>query len=68
LVKKFILEQAGMNMGDLDLRIRIASEAGERLIAYAFEQPATERQAVIGEMKTMLARYIFTRDRESLPA
>ena len=39
LVKTFILDQIGMDVGDLDLKIRIASEAGERLIAYAYEQP-----------------------------
>jgi AcrR family transcriptional regulator len=60
LVKKFILDQIGMDVGALDLKIRIASEAGERLIAYAYEQPADNRNAVIAEMKTMLAQYIFS--------
>jgi AcrR family transcriptional regulator len=60
LVRKFVLDQMGMDVGELDLRIRIASEAGERLIAYAFEQPLNNRDAVITEMKTMLARYIFS--------
>jgi AcrR family transcriptional regulator len=59
LVKTFILDRIGMDVGDLDLKIRIASEAGERLIAYAYEQPDAKRQAIIGEMKTMLARYMF---------
>ena len=44
LVKKFILDQIGMDMGELDLKIRIASEAGERLIAYAYEQPQAKRK------------------------
>jgi AcrR family transcriptional regulator len=60
LVKAFILESVGMDIGDLDLRIRIAIEAGERLIAYAYEQESEEdRKAVIAEMKTLLAKYIF---------
>jgi AcrR family transcriptional regulator len=59
LVKTFILDQIGMDVGDLDLKIRIASEAGERLIAYAYEQPQTQRQAIITEMKAMLSKYIF---------
>ncbi len=60
LVKGFVLESIGMEIGDLDLRIRIAIEAGERLIAYAFEQENEEqRKAVIAEMKTLLAKYIF---------
>jgi AcrR family transcriptional regulator len=60
LVKKFVLEQMGMDLGDLDLKIRMASEAGERLIAYAFEQPSNERSIIISEMKVMLTRYIFS--------
>ena len=59
LVKTFILDQIGMDVGDLDLKIRIASEAGERLIAYAYEQPQAQRQTIIAEMKTMLSKYIF---------
>ena len=58
-MKTFILDQIGMDVGDLDLKIRIASEAGERLIAYAYEQPQAQRKAIIAEMKTMLAKYIF---------
>ena len=38
----------------------LVSEAGERLIAYAYEQPAREdRDRIIAEMKKMLARYLF---------
>ena len=59
LVKTFILDQLGMDIGDLDLKIRIASEAGERLIAYAYEQPSDMKNAIIAEMKSMLAKYIF---------
>ncbi|HYI97583.1 MAG TPA: TetR/AcrR family transcriptional regulator [Bryobacteraceae bacterium] len=60
LVKKFILDRIGMDAGALDIKIRVASEAGERLIAYAYEQPLENRSAVIAEMKTMLAGYFFS--------
>lgn len=44
----------------LALKIRIASETGERLLAYAYEQKdAAERQKIIEELKTMLAVYLF---------
>ena len=60
LVKQFILDQLGMDVGDLDLKIRIASEAGERLIAYAYEQPAgPARDSVVAEMKALLSKYLF---------
>jgi hypothetical protein len=36
------------------------SEAGERLIAFAYEQPTLdERDRILGEMKKMLASYLF---------
>jgi hypothetical protein len=60
LVKRFFLDQFGPDMGDLDLKIRVASEAGERLIAYAFEHPdAMRRAAIVEELKSMLAKYFF---------
>jgi hypothetical protein len=44
----------------LDLKLRIATEAGERLIVYAYAQPnAEERKRVIAEMKELLAGYLF---------
>jgi AcrR family transcriptional regulator len=60
LVKRFFLDQFHLDLGDLDLKIRIASEAGERLIAYAYEQPEPERRAaVVSELKAMLGKYFF---------
>jgi AcrR family transcriptional regulator len=45
---------------DLQLTLRMASEAGERLIAYAYEQPTRDaRDRVISEVKRMLAGYLF---------
>lgn len=60
LVKRFFLDQFQMDMGGLELKIRIASEAGERLIAYAYEQTDPERRnAVIVELKGLLGKYFF---------
>ncbi len=48
---------------ELELTLCVASEAGERLIAYAYEQPAGEdRDRVIAEMKRMMAGYLFPSD------
>jgi AcrR family transcriptional regulator len=61
LLKNFMLERLGIpNTPELDLMLRIVSEAGERLIAYAYEQPTREdRDRVISEMKRLLAGYLF---------
>ena len=61
LLKNFMLERLGIpDAAELDLRLRIVSEAGERLIAYAYEQTTREdRDRVITEMKKMLAGYLF---------
>ncbi len=61
LVKRFMMESLGMSdLANLDLKLRIAIEAGERLFAYAFEQPdATARDAVIAELKRLLSEYFF---------
>jgi len=61
LIKNFMLEQLGIpNTPELDLKLRVVSEAGERLIAYAFEQPTVDdRDRIIAEMKKLLAGYLF---------
>jgi AcrR family transcriptional regulator len=61
LLKRFMLDQVGAaDTTELDLKLRLVSEAGERLITYAFEQPThEERDRVIAEMKKMLAGYLF---------
>ncbi len=67
LLKNFMLERLGIpNTPELDLMLRIVSEAGERLIAYAYEQPArADRDRVIAEMKRMLSSYLFPADSAS---
>ena len=61
LLKNFMLERLGIpNTPELDLMLRVVSEAGERLIAYAYEQPTrAERDRIVAEMKKMLAGYLF---------
>ena len=44
----------------LQLRIRIAAEAGDRVIAFAYRQESSEaRQAVLKELKEMLTAYLL---------
>lgn len=62
LLKNFMLERLGIaNTPELDLMLRVVSETGERLIAYAYEQPTRdERDRIVAEMKKMLAGYLFS--------
>jgi len=62
MLKNFMLERLGIaNTPELDLRLRVVSEAGERLIAYAYEHPTREeRDQIIAEMKRMLSGYLFS--------
>ena len=61
LLKNFMLQRLGIpNTPELDLMLRVVSEAGERLIAFAYEQPTgDERDHVIAQMKRMLSGYLF---------
>ncbi|MFI5116855.1 MAG: TetR/AcrR family transcriptional regulator [Terriglobales bacterium] len=58
----FMVERLGFHFTpELELMLSVASEAGERLIAYAYEQPTREeRDVVIAETKKMLAGYLFS--------
>jgi AcrR family transcriptional regulator len=62
LIKNLMLERLGIpNTPELDRMLRVVSEAGERLIAYAYEHPTREeRDLIIAEMKKMLAGYLFS--------
>ena len=63
LLKNFMLARLRIpNTPELDLTLRVVSEAGERLIAYAYEQPTREqRDQIIEETKRMLTGYLFVR-------
>jgi hypothetical protein len=54
LLKNFMLERLGIpNSPELDLMLRVVSEAGERLIVFAYEQPTREeRDRVLGGART----------------
>ena len=56
-----MLQRLGIpNTPELDRMLRVVSEVGERLIAYAYQQPTrADRDRVIAEMKRMLAGYLF---------
>lgn len=61
MLKGFMMEQLGIPDNiELDVALRVVSEAGERLIAFAYEQPTRdERDRILAEMKKMLAGYLF---------
>ena len=61
MVRNFLAEAYAVDItAAFELRLRIAIEIGDRLIAYAFEQPdAAARGAVIEEAKRILATTLF---------
>ena len=63
LLKNFMLGRMRIpSTPELDLTLRVVSEAGERLIAFAYEQPTREaRDQIIEETKRMLTGYLFVR-------
>jgi AcrR family transcriptional regulator len=62
MLTTFMVERLGFDFTpELELMLSMVSEAGERLIAYAYEQPTREeRDVVIAETKKMLAGYLFS--------
>lgn len=66
MVKGFLVDGLGIeSTPELDLRLRIVTEAGDRLLAYALDQPTrVERDRVVGEMKKMLGTYFFADSEE----
>jgi AcrR family transcriptional regulator len=60
LVKSFISSLGIEESPDLDLKIRIATETGDRLIGFAYSQATVAARAhVIAEMKQLLKAYLF---------
>lgn len=61
LVKQVLIRFLGMkNSDEFTLKMRIASETGERLLAYAYEQEdLAERKKIIDELKMLLTGYLF---------
>jgi AcrR family transcriptional regulator len=62
LVKWFMSEGLGIGApAGLDWKLRIATETGDRLLGFAFEQPDPEdRRRVIDETKRLLTAYLFS--------
>src|SRR5664280_1826662 len=62
MLTTFMVERLGFRFTpELQLTLNLASEGGERLIAYAYEQPTREeRDLIIAETKKMLAGYLFS--------
>ena len=56
-----LVKKCGWKPGKrLQLRIRIAAEVGDRVIAFAYKQESVEaRRAVLHELKEMLTRYLL---------
>ncbi len=56
-----LVEKFGWSPGKkMQLRIRLAAEAGDRVIAFAYRQKTLEaRRVVIQELKEMLTRYLL---------
>jgi len=60
-MKAFLVDALGKQPSEaLDLKLRIAAEVGDRLIAHAFDQKSiSARNDVIGELKKLLSDYLF---------
>jgi AcrR family transcriptional regulator len=61
LLKQFMVYYLQMpDTPELSLKLRLAIEVGERLLAFAYAQPTSpDRAAVIEQLKRMLAGYLF---------
>jgi AcrR family transcriptional regulator len=60
LLHTFMTELLGLDPRELELPMQVAIEAGERVIAYAYEQDSPEdRRRVIEELKRLLSTYLF---------
>ena len=61
ILQDLLVSKFGIKPGKtLQMRIRIAAEVGDRLIAYAYAQQTVEgRASVIEELKTMLGKYLI---------
>jgi AcrR family transcriptional regulator len=62
ILQDLLVKKLGLKPGKrLQLKIRIAAETGDRLIAFAYSQPTpAERARVIAELKDMLGGYLLS--------
>jgi hypothetical protein len=63
ILKSFLTERMRVPHDlELELRMQVFGEAGERLMAFAFEQKTREaRHRVLQEVKEILTGYLFVR-------
>jgi AcrR family transcriptional regulator len=63
ILKGLLIDRLKIKPGaKLQLKLRIAAETGDRLIAYAYAQESrAARDAVLAEVKAMLGRYLLPR-------
>ncbi len=61
ILNDLLVKKLGLKPGKgLQLKIRIAAEVGDRLIAYAYSQPTPKtRKEAIDELKDLLGRYLL---------
>ena len=61
ILNDLLVKKLGLKPGKgLQLKIRIAAEVGDRLIAYAYSQPTQKaRKEAIDELKDLLGRYLL---------
>jgi AcrR family transcriptional regulator len=61
LIRRHMVEGLGYKLTpDLELRLRVAAEAGDRLIGFALEQQdPQQREAILDEAKRLLSGYLF---------
>lgn len=61
ILEALLINKVGLKPGRrLRLKMRIAAETGDRLIAFAYSQPsAAERKEVLEELKDLLAKYLL---------
>ena len=63
MVREFLAETYDVALTDtFELRLKLAIEIGDRLLAHCFEQPAESRPAVLGETKRILVATLFPGD------
>jgi AcrR family transcriptional regulator len=63
ILKGLLIDRLKIKPGaKLQLKLRIAAETGDRLIAYAYAQETRQgRDVVLAELKSMLGRYLLPR-------
>jgi AcrR family transcriptional regulator len=60
MVRSVLSEVFGLEVdAAFELRLRLAIEAGERLLAYAFDQEAPDRAGILAETRRILAATLF---------